>query len=130
MYSPAKPEPMTTASRSRVAVDEAMWRSPCSLEGVGSARVLGGVAGVTDGAGTDGLDHLLEAALAARQEQDGEEPVGLALVAAQVDRDTRFPQPLRVGLALVAQDVVLGGEDDGGRQPAQVGGAQRRGVGF
>src|SRR5215217_1512050 len=110
MYSPAKPEPMTTASRSRVAVDDAMWRSPCSLEGgLGSARLPGGVAGVTDGAGTDGLDDLLEAALAARQEEDGEEAVGLALVAAQVDRDTRFPQPLRVRLALVAQDVVLGG---------------------
>ena len=36
----------------------------------------------------------------------------------------------RVGvqLALVAQHVVLGGDDDGGRQPGQVGGAQRRGI--
>src|SRR3954447_21897890 len=111
MYSPAKPEPMTTASRSRVVVDDAMWRSPLLPGGwIGSARLPGGVAGVTDGAGPDGLDDLLEAALAAGQEEDGEEAVGLALVAAQVDWDARFPQPLRVGLALVAQDVVLGRE--------------------
>src|SRR5215218_10387578 len=123
MYSPAKPEPMITASRSRVAVDEAMVEVSLLLRWrVGSARLPGGVAGVTDGAGTDGFDHLLEAALAAREEEDGEEAVGLARVAAQVDGHARFLQPLRVGLALVAQDIVLGGEDDGGRQPAEVGG--------
>ena len=50
-------------------------------------------------------------------------------VAPVVDRDAGLLQALGVGLALVAQHVVLGGEDDGGRQAGEVRGpaaARRR----
>ncbi len=45
-----------------------------------------------------------------------------------VDADTVLRQPLGVGLALVAQRVVLGREHHGGRQAGEGAGAQRRGV--
>src|SRR5918993_4562430 len=98
---PAKPAPITTASTSPVTVPVVIVRLLCLVcsSGVDRWRSADGdraLLGVGDGAGLDGLDHVLEAALAAGQQQDREEPVGLALVAAGVHRHARLPEALGV----------------------------------
>ena len=66
---------------------------------------------------------------AARQEvAHHEEAVHLTVEAPVLDADAVLRQPLGVGLALVAQRVVLGREHHGGRQAGEGVGAQRRGV--
>ena len=57
-----------------------------------------------------------------------EEAVHLAVEALVLDADARLRQPLGVGLALVAQHVVLGREHHRRRQAGEAPGAQRRGV--
>src|SRR5436305_5153504 len=101
MYSPAKPEPMTTASTSRVAVDEAISRSPLCARN-GSAGAPGRGPWVLDDGGPDRFDDVLVAAFASGQEEEREEAVRLTGVATEVDRDARFRQPFGVRLALVA----------------------------
>src|SRR3954451_1374160 len=122
---------MTTASTSRVPLLEPISWSPCpTTRRWGSVALQGRLALLmTDGAGLDGLDDLLEPALAAREHEEGEEPVGLAGVAPEVDRYVGLAEAAGVGLPLVAQDVVLGGDDDGGRQALEALGPQGRGVG-
>src|SRR6476469_5220319 len=106
MYMPANPAPITTTSTSVSPMCRLLFR-------------------VCNGARLHRLDHLLETALAARQHQQGEEAVRLAVVATEVHRDPGGLQRSGIGLALVAQHVVLGGEHDGGWQTGEVGGAQR-----
>ena len=50
----------------------------------------------------------------------------MPVVAAGDDSDAGLLQRRGVGLALVAQRVELGGDDDGGREPLERVGAQRR----
>ena len=58
------------------------------------------------------------------------EAVDGAVVAAVRDVDARLAQPVGHRLALVAQDVELGGQHERGRQAREVVRAQRRGVGL
>src|SRR5215207_5513387 len=115
MYSPAKPAPMTTASTSsvmgsRVSVVVSMWGMSPRSAGRSSGLLVG------DRARSHGSDDLLEAAFAAGQHQQREEAVHLAVVATEVDGDAGRPQRVGVGLALIAQDVVLSRQHDGRRQ--------------
>ena len=66
--------------------------------------------------------------LAARVEGGGQadEPVDHPVVPARLDRDTGITQPLRVGLAFVAERVVLGGDHDRRRHAPQLRRPQRR----
>src|SRR6478672_3887935 len=125
MYKPANPAPMTTASTSRAAVDEAMPKVSLLIREVLSACVEGGLPSrVADRARTNRFDDLLEAALAAGQEQDGEEAVHLAGVAPEVDGNAGFPEAFRVGLSFVAEDIVLRGQHHCGWEPSQAGGVR------
>ena len=54
----------------------------------------------------------------------------MPFVARQCDRHTRLAQPARVGLALIAQRIVLGRDHQSRRQPCQTFGCQGRGVGM
>ena len=137
MYRPAKPAPITTASTSSVEVVSASALLVCVLFVVCrcAASVVSEPAPVRawswrGDAGPHRLDHLLEAALAAGQQQDREEAVGLPGVASEVDRHPGLAQALGVGLALVAQHVVLGGQHHRRRQPGEARRAQRRRVGL
>ena len=53
------------------------------------------------------------------------EAVDQAGLTAQFDIDARVPQTACIGLRLVSQGVVLGGDDQRAGQPGQVGGVQR-----
>jgi hypothetical protein len=51
--------------------------------------------------------------------QQGEEPVHLSRDPVPLDGDSGLLQPIGVGLALIAQDVVFGGEHDRRGNPAK-----------
>src|SRR5437868_6778257 len=53
--------------------------------------------------------------------------VDLPFVALELDGDAGLLEASGVGFALVAQRIVFGGDDEGGREAAEVDGAQRRG---
>ena len=75
--------------------------------------------------GTDGVDRITRDRC---RRDPAEEPVDRPRPAHVLDRDARFPQRVHVRLALVAQDVGLGGDDVRGRHAREVVRAQRRGV--
>jgi hypothetical protein len=56
-----------------------------------------------------------------------EEPVRHARVAAEFDLNAVVGEPTGVSLALIAQRVILRGDDKRRRQPGEAGGAQWRG---
>ena len=78
---------------------------------------------MTDDAGPHRLDDLLETAFAAGQEQEGEEAMSLTKVTLEVDGHAGFFQAVRVGLAFISENVVLGSHDDGRGETGEARGA-------
>lgn len=63
------------------------------------------------------------------EDVDGEESVDHPSLAAVSDWNVRGGQPSSTGVALVPKRIVLSGDDNGGRQPTEVGGVQRADLG-
>src|SRR5690349_16526026 len=100
MYSPAKPAPITTASRFFVS-SAILLRL---LELAARCRGCRGLAAaVLDDAGPDRLHHVLESAFTARKHKQREEPVHLSADALQVHGHAGRFQFISIRFALVAK---------------------------
>src|SRR3954466_9883578 len=111
MYRPDRPAPTTTASTSRRPGTGVCWWviSGCSSGGLGGELAVDGVGGPGDACRAAGqhVDHR-------------EEAVHLAVEDAAAHGDTGPLQGVGVLLALLAQHVVLGEQDDRRGEPGEV----------